>query len=100
MRRNDKQPRLNKNLNPVPTIQPPGVYEDKPSCLPSIPKARKPPKQRVFQPDQQPQYESTFVVESFEDINESLLELRLNAQPMRTMLFITKRSWMICPYHR
>ena len=75
MRRNDKQPRLNKNLNPVPTIQPLGVYEDKPSCLPSIPKARKPPKQRVFQPDQQPQYESTFVVESFEDINESLLEL-------------------------
>ena len=75
MRRNDKQPRLNKNLNPVPTIQPPGVYEDKPSCLPSIPKARKPPKQRVFQPDQQPQYESTFVIESFEDINESLLEL-------------------------
>ena len=34
MKRNDKQPRLINKLNPVPTIHPAGIYEDKPSCLP------------------------------------------------------------------
>ena len=75
MRRNEKQPRLIKELLPVPTIHPAGVYDEKPSCIPTTPTAsRKPPTQRVYQQDEMAAYKATFNVRNFDDVNESLLE--------------------------
>ena len=79
MRHNDKQPRLITKLNPVPTIHPVGVYDEKPSCMPTTPStSRKPPTQRVYQEDEMPKFKKNFLIGTFADINESLLELLPN----------------------
>ena len=39
IRRNSKQPRLIKKLLPIPSIHPVGVYDEIPSCLPTMPNA-------------------------------------------------------------
>ena len=62
------------DLQPIPTIQPAGVYDDKPSCVPSIAPSRKPPKERIFQPDQLHEFETAFQVDKLGDINESMLQ--------------------------
>ena len=78
MRRNDKQPRLIKKLLPVPTIQPAGVYDEKPSCKPTPTTSRKAPTQRIFQQDEMGKCEKTFKVCRFEDLDESLLDFHDN----------------------
>ena len=50
--RNEKRPRLINDANPVPTIHPEGVYENVPSCQPTPSRARKPPKERIYRPDE------------------------------------------------
>ena len=73
IKRNNQRPRLNNHLNPVPTINPAGVYDEKPSCVPSTSQQRKPPKQRNLQEEQYPEYKKQFKVESFSEVDESLL---------------------------
>ena len=74
MKRNEKQPRLLKNLLPVPTIHPAGVYDERPSCMPTTPKAaRKPPTQRVFQNDEMAAYKEIHQIKNLDDVNESCL---------------------------
>jgi hypothetical protein len=74
IKRNSKQPRLIKKLSPIPTIHPVGVYDEMPSCLPTVKKTRKPPRERIYQPDEMPQFQSAFQVSSFGDVDESLLD--------------------------
>ena len=73
IKRNDMRPRLIKHLIPVPTIHPKGVYDDKPSCLPSTSQSRKLPKQRFIQQDQTLQYQNDFKINHFHEVDESLL---------------------------
>ena len=73
IKRNKERSRLVNSLFPVPTIHP-NVYEDKPSCIPTTSQPRKQPKERVFQEDELQKYKTNFLIESFSDINESLLE--------------------------
>ena len=68
MKRNDKQPRLIKKLLPVPTIHPSGIYDEKPSCMPTTPSTHKAPTQRVY----------LYTVRNFADINQSLLKFLPN----------------------
>ena len=65
IKRNDTRPRLIKHLIPVPTIHPKGVYDDKPSCLPSTSQSRKLPKQRFIQQDQTLQCQNDFKINHF-----------------------------------
>ena len=75
IKRNKEQPRLITNLSPIPTINPAGVYDKKTSCLPPITTTRRPPTQRIYQQDELSNYKSQFKIDSFEDVNESLLKL-------------------------
>ena len=50
------------------------IYDDKPSCLPTILQAHKPPKKRVLQQDKINSNKTSFTVKSFGEIGESLLE--------------------------
>ena len=75
IKRNKNISRLIKSLNPIPTIQPVGVYEEKPSCLPRIETSRKPPTKRVFRQDELSNFQSNFKENTFDDIDESLLKL-------------------------
>ena len=62
LKKNEKRCRLNNHLNPVPTI-----YSDK--------KPRKPPTERIFQPDQLKEYKEKDAISSFSDINDTLLHV-------------------------
>ena len=73
--KNEKRPRLINDANPVPTIHPEGVYENVPSCQPTPSRARKPPKERIYRPDEILSKEFQMLqVNNFESVDESLLK--------------------------
>ena len=73
IQRNTKYPRLVKSPKPVPTIHP-DIVKDVPSLLPSVPKPRKPPTQRVYQEDEWEKFKRQDTVKDFDDITDSLLK--------------------------
>ena len=75
LKRNTKQPRLLKKLFPIPTINPVGVYDDKPSCAPPVlPQKRKTPTQRFFGKNEMDKFKDVYTISSFTDVDESLLD--------------------------
>ena len=76
IKQNKARPRLIMELNPIPTILQEEIYSKKPSCLPTVPvECRKPPKERVYQEDQLEKFKSKFCIQSFSDVNSSLLDV-------------------------
>ena len=74
IKRNLERLRLINELDPIPTISP-DIYVEMPSCAPSTShQTRKLPKERIFQQDEYERYKADFTIESFDEINESLLE--------------------------
>ena len=65
--RNTKIPWLIKTQKPIPTIHPTST-QNRPSLQPSIPKLRKPPTQRTFQPDELEDCKAQDTVNSFDDV--------------------------------
>jgi len=72
--RNDCRTRLKTSMNPVPTLFSKDQNILPESMKPIISKERKPPAQRVFQPDELERFKKNDAIESFSDINESLLK--------------------------
>ena len=73
IQRNEKYPRLVKSPKPIPSIHP-NIAKDTPSLLPSVPKLRKPPTQRVYQQDEWEKFKQQDTIKDFGDITEKLLK--------------------------
>ena len=72
--RNNIRPRLDKKLNPIPTIQSAKVYNELPSLQPSRSQSRKPPKSRTFSIDEIDKFKTDDIINDLDDVNESLLK--------------------------
>lgn len=74
-RDNKQRVRFRKGISPVPTIQPQSVVSKTPSSLPNLPVPRKPPKVRIFRPDEiHSNAYRELAITDFSQINESLLK--------------------------
>ena len=75
LNRNKERTRLIKFPEPIPTIYPKELVEEKPSVLPTSSTTRKPPFPRVFQPDEiESKAYQELKISSLSDVNDGLLK--------------------------
>ena len=75
LNRTNSRLRLHNAKRPIPTIFSQQIQEKKPSLIPNLTTPRKPPKERIFRPDEKDSKAyKDLTIEKFEDIDEQLLK--------------------------